>query len=116
MGLEKLERIENNIKEVVEGSHEDVIQVNMRPYAERLGQDAENELPYYGNRNTCPPWYKRWAMDPITFCIINGASGDILNIIKYIMRFDMKDGLKDLYKARDYLNMMIEHHYGKDKV
>ena len=80
-----------------------------------LGNCA-SPYPYYGNKETCPPWYKRWAIDPITFCMINGVTGDILNIIKYIMRFDMKDGLKDLYKARDYLNMMIEHHYGKDKV
>lgn len=30
------------------------------------------------------------------------------NIIKYVTRFKFKDGLKDLKKARAYLNMLIE--------
>lgn len=31
------------------------------------------------------------------------------NICKYVVRWDKKDGLKDLYKARDYLNALIAH-------
>jgi len=72
--------------------------------------------PNYGNKETCPPYYARWKIEPNTFNLINGVDTAVGNIIKYIMRHDGKDGLKDLYKARDYLNMMIEHHYGKDKV
>jgi len=29
------------------------------------------------------------------------------NIMKYVYRWQDKDGLKDLYKARDYLNAII---------
>ena len=29
------------------------------------------------------------------------------NIMKYVYRWQDKDGLKDLYKARDYLNALI---------
>lgn len=29
------------------------------------------------------------------------------NIVKYVSRYLKKDGLKDLYKARDYLNKLI---------
>ena len=29
------------------------------------------------------------------------------NIIKYVFRFKQKDGLSDLYKARDYLEALI---------
>lgn len=29
------------------------------------------------------------------------------NIMKYVYRWKEKDGLKDLYKARDYLNALI---------
>ena len=29
------------------------------------------------------------------------------NIMKYVFRWEEKDGLKDLYKARDYLNALI---------
>jgi len=72
--------------------------------------------PNYGNKETCPEYYTRWPIEPNTFCIVNQVSSPVANIIKYIMRHDMKGGLKDLTKARDYLNMMIEHHYGKENV
>jgi hypothetical protein len=31
------------------------------------------------------------------------------NIIKYVFRWQEKDGLRDLHKARDYLNALIAH-------
>ena len=31
------------------------------------------------------------------------------NIIKYVFRWKEKDGIRDLYKARDYLNAIIAH-------
>lgn len=31
------------------------------------------------------------------------------NIMKYVFRWKEKDGLKDLYKARIYLNAIIAH-------
>lgn len=31
------------------------------------------------------------------------------NIMKYVFRWREKDGLGDLYKARDYLNALIAH-------
>jgi Protein of unknwon function (DUF3310) len=31
------------------------------------------------------------------------------NIMKYVFRWKEKDGLRDLHKARDYLNALIAH-------
>lgn len=31
------------------------------------------------------------------------------NIMKYVFRWREKDGLRDLYKAREYLNAVIAH-------
>lgn len=31
------------------------------------------------------------------------------NVMKYVFRWKEKDGLKDLHKARDYLNALIAH-------
>ena len=31
------------------------------------------------------------------------------NICKYVVRWREKDGLKDLYKSREYLNALIAH-------
>lgn len=32
----------------------------------------------------------------------------LFNVLKYLFRFGHKDGIKDLKKARNYLNMLIE--------
>lgn len=31
------------------------------------------------------------------------------NVMKYVFRWEEKDGIKDLYKARDYLLALIAH-------
>lgn len=54
-----------------------------------------------------PPHYARWKMEPIEFIAINNLPWWLANLIKYSMRFDAKDGLQDLYKARSYLDMKI---------
>jgi hypothetical protein len=60
------------------------------------------------NRNVYHPnHYARWKMEPIEFIAINDLPWWLANVIKYTMRFDAKDGLQDLYKARSYLDMKI---------
>lgn len=54
-----------------------------------------------------PNHYARWAMEPIEFIAVNNLPWWLANVIKYTMRYDAKDGLKDLYKARSYLDMKI---------
>lgn len=60
-----------------------------------------------------PNHYARWKIEPLTFCMENNLPFWMGNIIKYIMRYDQKDGLQDLYKARVYLNRIIEELEGK---
>lgn len=54
-----------------------------------------------------PAHYARWKMQPIEFIAINDLSWWQANILKYTCRYDAKDGLRDLYKARSYLDMKI---------
>lgn len=54
-----------------------------------------------------PTHYSRWAMEPVEFIAINNLNWWQANVTKYIMRYDEKDGLQDLYKARSYLDMAI---------
>lgn len=54
-----------------------------------------------------PNHYARWKMEPVEFIAINNLPWWLSNVIKYTMRYDAKDGLKDLYKARVYLDMKI---------
>jgi len=52
--------------------------------------------------------YARFRIQPIEFIANNQLNFMQGNIIKYVCRFDAKDGIKDLYKAKHYLEMMIQ--------
>lgn len=54
-----------------------------------------------------PTHYSRWAMEPIEFIAVNDLPWWVANVVKYCMRYDAKDGLADMYKARSYLDMKI---------
>lgn len=55
-----------------------------------------------------PNHYTRFAIEPITFIMENNLPFWLGNIIKYVMRWDAKDGIQDLKKARRYLDMRIK--------
>jgi hypothetical protein len=55
-----------------------------------------------------PPHYSRWKLQPAYFIMENNLPFDVGNVIKYVCRYDAKNGLEDLEKARGYLDMMIE--------
>jgi hypothetical protein len=55
-----------------------------------------------------PSHYSRWKIEPIEFIRANNLDALRANIIKYIMRFDAKEGRKDLEKAQQYLTWLIE--------
>lgn len=57
---------------------------------------------------TKPNHYTRWKIQPIEFIRANNLDFARANIIKYIMRYDDKDGLKDLDKAQQYLTWLRE--------
>lgn len=54
-----------------------------------------------------PQHYARWKMQPIEFIAVNNLPFWLANVIKYALRYDAKDGLQDLRKARVYLDMQI---------
>lgn len=55
-----------------------------------------------------PAHYARFKIEPIYFIMENGLSFEQGNVVKYVCRWDGKDGIKDLKKARRYLDMMIK--------
>ena len=57
--------------------------------------------------NKTPEHYK-FKIEPLTFITENNLSFIVGNIIKYVCRYDKKDGVKDLLKAKDYLKKLIE--------
>lgn len=62
-----------------------------------------------------PTHYSRWKMEPIEYIMINDLPAWHANVVKYCARWDAKDGLKDLYKARSYLDMKIRQLEGTDR-
>lgn len=55
-----------------------------------------------------PHHYARYAIEPITFIMANNLPFCVGNVVKYVLRYDAKNGLEDLKKARRYIDMMIE--------
>lgn len=55
--------------------------------------------------------YNAWQIG--SFIVEQNLSFYEGNIVKYVCRYKKKDGLKDLLKARDYLNQLIDNYNPK---
>ena len=60
--------------------------------------------------------YKNMKIQPVEFIMKNNVPYVEGNVIKYVMRFRDKNGLEDLLKARQYLNMLIAAEYPDHKL
>lgn len=56
--------------------------------------------------------YKGFAIQPVEFIYKNNIPYLEGNVIKYILRHSMKNGVEDINKAIHYLNILKEMHYG----
>ena len=54
-----------------------------------------------------PSYYSRFPIQPIDFISANKIDFLVGNVIKYVCRYDAKNGLEDLKKAKDYLEKLI---------
>lgn len=52
--------------------------------------------------------YKDFAIQPVEFIHKNKIGFICGNAIKYLCRYSAKDGIKDLEKARHYIDILIE--------
>jgi hypothetical protein len=60
--------------------------------------------------------YKELKIQPIEFIMANNLDFCQGNAIKYLVRFRNKNGLEDLKKAKHYIDLLIQHEYGKDTI
>ena len=60
--------------------------------------------------------YKSFKIQPIEFIILNNLNFLEGNVVKYVCRHRFKDGLRDLEKAKHYIEMLIEFRdkFGKE--
>lgn len=55
-----------------------------------------------------PDYYARFKIEPIRFAAENHLDVFQAAVMKYIMRYDAKNGIEDLMKAKRYLDMYIK--------
>ncbi len=56
--------------------------------------------------------YKDMAIQPIDYILGNGLGYCEANVVKYVSRWKVKNGVEDLRKARHYLDILIERNDG----
>jgi len=61
--------------------------------------------------NVSPDYYARYDIEPISFIMRNNIPYAEGNVIKYVLRHDMKGGAEDIDKAIRYLEMIKEEKY-----
>jgi uncharacterized protein DUF3310 len=74
------------------------------PYAEM----TNHRYPKALDKQIGGSHYKDFALQPIEFIHKNNIGFIAGNVIKYVCRYAAKDGLKDLEKARHYIDILIE--------
>lgn len=52
--------------------------------------------------------YKDMAIQPIQYIMANKLDYCEANVVKYVSRWRQKGGIKDLEKAKHYLDLLIE--------
>ena len=71
---------------------------NAKPSAKQVGGDH----------------YKDMTIQPAYFSHVNKLGALESNVVKYTCRHHQKGGLKDLEKARHYIDLLIEWEYGEE--
>lgn len=81
---------------------------------EAVGDHTPAPSPPQGDPVHRPHHYARFEIEPVEFIMKNGLPFAIGNVIKYCCRWDAKDGIQDLKKARRYLDMEIKRLEGDE--
>ncbi len=55
-----------------------------------------------------PPHYTQHEIEPIDFIVKNKLDFCQGNVVKYVCRYNLKGGLDDLLKAKQYIDFIIE--------
>ena len=64
--------------------------------------------------NVSPDYYARYDIEPISFIMRNNIPYAEGNVIKYVLRHDMKGGAEDIDKSIRYLEMIKEEKYNAE--
>ena len=63
-----------------------------------------------------PSYYDRYTIEPATFIAANKLPFDVGAIIKYVCRYDAKNGKEDIRKAIRFAEMLLERVEREERV
>ncbi len=69
-----------------------------------------NDPPHKRDPVTRPAHYTRGKMEVIEAIMLLGLDPCAANVLKYVARHTMKGGKNDLFKAREYINLMLKNY------
>jgi len=74
---------------------------------ERMENKKYSFTEAYKKANDIDPQHYHFDIEPFDYIHDNQMNFAEGNVIKYITRWRYKDGIKDLYKAKQYIDMLI---------
>ena len=82
---------------------------------EQFRDDVRNVLSQYRKTNQVGgSHYTDMVVEPIDLYYLNNLTPLQLKVVKYVMRYQTKDGLKDIKKAREMLGKIAAYEYNVD--
>tara|TARA_R110002074_G_scaffold108572_5_gene234309 strand:- start:1282 stop:1551 length:270 start_codon:yes stop_codon:yes gene_type:complete len=85
---------------------EDKSFINFKVIKEALKKNKEDKI-------VNPSHYIHNAIEPIDYILANNLNYCEANVVKYISRWKQKNGIEDLQKAKQYIDILIKSE--KDK-
>lgn len=82
--------------------------VSDKPAGNYMEHHCPQPLPKAMDKQEGGNHYKNMAIQPVEFIHKNGLTFIAGNVIKYVCRYEMKNGIEDLKKARHYIDLLIE--------
>lgn len=73
-------------------------------------EDAARELA--SEKQVAGDHYRHFAIQPSEFIHRNNLGFLVGNVIKYVVRYKLKNGRQDLEKAKHYIDLLIQWEYG----
>jgi len=77
--------------------------------------EIEDEMGNVYKQQTGGSHYQNLKITPIEYAMENKLDACQFSVVKYITRFRDKNGLEDLMKAKDFIDMLIASEYCNQK-
>lgn len=92
----------------------DAVDWELRHYPDDGEDQPSPQVAIFPDNINTPKHYAGYEIEPITFIMRNKMPYADGNVVKYVCRHRMKNGLEDIEKAIKYLKFIAKQEYGAD--